>query len=130
MRDFIIRFWTNIAGRLVGPMQFRLVLQPAAAILFAVRAGIRDARAGHAPYLWALLVGARERRELLREAVTHVGRVFVLGLVMDAIYQAIELGTFYPGEAIVVATLLAIVPYIVLRGPIARLMRRVIKRRE
>jgi hypothetical protein len=106
-------------------MTFRLILQPTMAMLFAARAGMRDAKSGETPYLWAALVGARGRRELALEAWKDVGRVFILGLVMDAIYQFIELKWFYPIQALIVATLLAVVPYILIRGPVTRLIRRV-----
>jgi len=43
---------------------------------------------------------------------------------MDVIYQLLVLKTFYPGEAVIIAILLAFVPYLLLRGPIARVARR------
>jgi hypothetical protein len=46
---------------------------------------------------------------------------------MDLIYQAIVLRWFYPLQALIVAIVLALLPYILLRGPvnrIARLLRR------
>jgi hypothetical protein len=43
---------------------------------------------------------------------------------MDVIYQAIALKTFYPGEAVIVALTLAFLPYLLLRGPVARIARR------
>lgn len=43
---------------------------------------------------------------------------------MDAIYQYWEFKTFYPGEAVIIALSLAVVPYLILRGPIARIARR------
>ena len=42
---------------------------------------------------------------------------------MDVAYQLIEFKTFYPGEAAIVAVLLAFIPYLLLRGPFARLAR-------
>jgi hypothetical protein len=42
---------------------------------------------------------------------------------MDLVYQLIALKTFYPGEAVIVAIALAFFPYLLLRGPIARLAR-------
>ena len=42
---------------------------------------------------------------------------------MDVIYQLVVLKTFYPGEAVIVAIVLAFVPYLILRGPIARIAR-------
>jgi hypothetical protein len=49
------------------------------------------------------------------------GRIIVLGLVMDAAYQIVVLRTFYPGEAVIVALVLAFVPYVGTRGPVARI---------
>ena len=42
---------------------------------------------------------------------------------MDTVYQITVLKAFYPGEAAIVALLLAFVPYLLLRGPIARITR-------
>ncbi len=43
---------------------------------------------------------------------------------MDAIYQYKVFKTFYPDEAVIIALALAVVPYFILRGPIARIARR------
>ena len=45
-------------------------------------------------------------------------------------YQYLVLNTFYPGETLVVALLLAFVPYLLLRGPIERVARRWFARTE
>ena len=42
---------------------------------------------------------------------------------MDTIYQVIEFKTFYPVESVIVAIVLAFVPYVLLRGPFARIAR-------
>ena len=47
----------------------------------------------------------------------------LLGLAMDGIYQAIEFKTFHPAEAVIIALLLAFVPYLLLRGLFARAAR-------
>jgi hypothetical protein len=114
------RIWRNILDRPGGPMTFRFVLQPLMAAVAAVRDGFRDARTGQSPYLWTML-SRPERGGRLREGIVATGRIILLGLAMDAIYQAIVLKTFYPGEAVIVAILLAFVPYVLLRGPAARL---------
>jgi hypothetical protein len=43
---------------------------------------------------------------------------------MDAIYQFMVLRRFYLGEALVTAFLVAVLPYLLIRGPAARLARR------
>ena len=50
-------------------------------------------------------------------------RIILLGLVMDGIYQAIEFGTFHPAEAVIIALVLAFLPYLLLRGLFARAAR-------
>ena len=56
--------------------------------------------------------------------VVHgTARILLLAFAMDAIYQVIVLKTFYPGEMAIVAVLLAFIPYILLRGPFARIAR-------
>jgi hypothetical protein len=42
---------------------------------------------------------------------------------MDTTYQYLVLGKFYPGEALIVAFGLAFLPYLLIRGPVARFVR-------
>ena len=123
------RLWTDILERPGGPMTFRFILQPAMAALAALHDGIQDAREGRPPYLRALVTGPEERSEHLGEALISTARIILLGLGMDAIYQTTVLKTFYPGEMVIVALLLAFVPYLILRGPFARIARWWMKRR-
>src|ERR1700677_5246133 len=53
------RLWSDILDRPGGPMTFRFILQPAMAIIAALRDGVHDARTGHRPYVWALIHAAR-----------------------------------------------------------------------
>lgn len=121
MEDILSRIFENLAGRVSGPMKFRLVMQPLMAIIFAILDGRKDALEGRAPYFWALFTSPGRRRDMLRSGWKSVGKIFVIALVLDAVYQYIELTWFYPGEAMVVAFILAIVPYVLLRGPANRL---------
>jgi len=120
------RLWRDILDRPGGPMTFRFILQPAMAILAAARDGVRDARLGRRPYVWALIHGVRDpqgRSGRLWEGIIATGRVLILGVIMDIIYQWKVLGTFYPGQAAVIVILLAFVPYLLLRGPFERVAR-------
>jgi hypothetical protein len=53
-----------------------------------------------------------------------VWKVFIIALVLDVIYELIVYRWVYPGQAVIVATILAIVPYLLIRGPVTRVMRR------
>jgi Flp pilus assembly protein TadB len=105
-------------------MKFRLVLQPVMAIIFAARAAIKDAREGNPPYFWAMFTDATARRKLLQSGWKDVGKIFILAILIDAVYQFIVARWVYPGELVIVAIILAIVPYILVRGPLNRLLRR------
>lgn len=52
-----------------------------------------------------------------------VGTVFIVALIVDAIYQIVEHSGVFALELLITATLLALVPYIVLRDLIARAAR-------
>ena len=122
MEELLVRFFTNLIGRLHGPLTFRFLLQPTVAAIFAVRDGLRDAREGRRPYFWSIFFQGEARHDLLREGWRAVGRVLLLGVVMDLIYQLIVFRWVYPGEMIVVALLLAFGPYLLLRGPVNRVV--------
>jgi hypothetical protein len=118
------RLWKDILDRPGGPMTFRFILQPAMALIAALRDGIRDARIGRKPYFWSLIRGAPEgRTELLWRGIVSTARIIILGVVMDCVYQWLVFKTFYPGQAAVIAILLAFIPYLLLRGPFERIAR-------
>jgi hypothetical protein len=77
------------------------------ASVFAIVAGLQDARLGRPPYLWAVLTAPAHRASLIKEAWTGIGKVFLVAVLLDLIYQIIVLEV-YPGEALIVAALLAI----------------------
>ena len=118
------RIWHDLMERPDAPMRFRFILQPLMATIVAIRDGLKDARTGRSPYFWTMLGTPRERTRRLDEGLNATARIILLGLVMDAIYQSIVLRRFYPAEAVIVALLFAFVPYVIMRGPAARIARR------
>jgi hypothetical protein len=128
--DYLHRFWTEMIARSDGPMTFRFFLQPTMAFLVALRDGIKDARAGREQY-WTYLRHAQpeERKAAWRQGVTATTRILLLGVAMDVIYQLKVFGDFSrPLETLVIAILLAFVPYLLLRGPVTRIARRWLNR--
>lgn len=122
MEDFITRFFDNIGLKVDGPMKFRFIMQPIVSLIFAVKAGLRDSKSGHVPYLWGLISGKGERKDLFKEGWKDVGKLFVIALLLDIIAQIIILKTVYPLEAIITAFILAFIPYVIFRGLINRLI--------
>jgi hypothetical protein len=124
IQEILTRFWNQLIAQPSGPLAFRLVLQPIMASILAIIDGLKDARAGRPLYTWTILTDRAHRASYLREGLKRVTRVIIFALVMDAIYQFMVLRWFYPGEALVTAFVLAVLPYLLIRGPIARIARR------
>ena len=129
MDPLLHRVAIDISQGLHGPLKFRLIIQPTVATIIAIRAGLRDAREGRTPFTWALLSDKGHRREHLRHGWRDVSKVFITATIVDVIYQLIVSRSVHPLQALVVASLLALVPYLLLTGPIERLARRNAHRR-
>jgi hypothetical protein len=113
-----------LIGRTIGPMKFRLILQPAMASIFAILAGLKDAREGRPPYLWSIFTNPADRYNMLRHGWKDVRKVLIVAFVLDVGYQLIVFHWVFLGQALLVAFVLAIVPYVVIRGPVTRILRR------
>ncbi|MDM0079667.1 hypothetical protein QTI17_03590 [Variovorax sp. J31P179] len=122
--DFLTRTWADITSGRHAPLAFRFILQPAVAAFLAYRAGRRDALDGRPLYFMALVRDRTQRRALIREGWGHVSKVFIVAVVMDAIYQFVAMRWVYPGEALMVALVLAVVPYLLFRSLVNWMLRR------
>jgi hypothetical protein len=69
-----------------------------------------------------MLKNPNQRRELLRIGWKRIVKIFILAVILDVIYQIKVQHWFYPGETLIVAILLAIVPYLLVCGPINRII--------
>jgi predicted LPLAT superfamily acyltransferase len=130
LKDILTPHWDMLIGRVGGRMTFRLVMQPLVASFFAVRAGLKDAREGRPPYIWSVYFHPGKRRDLFREGWRDVSKVFLVAVALDVIYEIIEFRWVYPGQAVIVAIILAIVPYLLVRGPVNRLASKTAKFRN
>jgi hypothetical protein len=114
----------QLLGRSSGPMYFRLLIQPAVAITLAIRAGLRDTRENKPAFLWELLTNPAQRRQLLQSVWKDLGRIIIASFGIDIVYQLIVFKFFYPLQSVIVTVAIALLPYIMLRGPVTRLSRR------
>jgi hypothetical protein len=117
-------FVEGLLARVHGPMAFRFVIQPLVAIFFAVRDGLSDAKAGRKAYFWALFSEAKHRREMLSSGWRSIGKVFVVAGLLDLLFQSIVFGRLRLDGALWAGVILALVPYLAIRGPVGRLSRR------
>jgi len=129
MGDILERVWHNVLARTEGPMHFRFFIQPLVSLVFAVLAGLRDVKSGAAPYFKRFVSAEKgQRKAVAKETWTDVGRVFIMGITLDIIYQLVLIygmnlkSWFYPFESVLVAIGLAIVPYLLIRGPLNRIL--------
>src|SRR3984957_12374867 len=113
----------NFLARPNGSLSLRFYIQPTRASLLALRAGIEDARQGRKGYLWAIVMSPQRRLQLLHEGWRGAMTPFLLALALDCAYQIMTIRFVYPLELLFTATLLALVPYALLRGPFNRLAR-------
>jgi hypothetical protein len=118
------RFLADVIGRLHGPVTVRFYLQPALALLAAWKDGVRDARSGHKAFFWTALWDPSQERGRLREGLRATSHMALIGFVMEGIYQWRVFDQFYPGEAVMMVLLLAIIPYFVFRWVIEHVARR------
>jgi hypothetical protein len=123
MEEIWHRYIESLFARLDGPLHFRLIVQPTMAAIFAVIDGVKDAKLGRPPYFWTMVSNPAQRSELVKLGWKRIGKIFILAVILDVIYQLKVTHWVYPGETLTVAILLAIVPYLVLRGPINRFVR-------
>jgi len=86
--------WQNILGDLSVNGQFRLILQPAVAIILGIRLGLTE---------------ERRSKPSLRNALVPLG----VALVTDAILQALTLGWVRPVAVLLVGVLLVWLPFAV-----------------
>ncbi len=123
VEDLLTRVVENLIGRVSGPMKFRLLIQPLMSAVFAVRDGLRDAREERPPFFQAIFIHPDQRSDMLKDGWKSVGKIFILAIIIDLVEQLIFFRSFYPGEALLVAFILAFIPYLLIRGIVNRIAR-------
>ena len=114
------RLWHDLIEEPTQRMRFRFILQPLMAAFAAIRDGRKDVRTGRSPFLVTVLRNPQKRIERLDEGLNATARIILLGMVMDTVYQILVLKRFYPNEALIIALLLAFVPYVIIRELVVR----------
>jgi hypothetical protein len=122
--DELSRAIEQLFDRLDGPMYFRFIMQPIMAIIIAVRAGIRDARQNKPAFLSEVVSNPAGRRSLIHSAFKDLMMLLCVAVVLDTVYQFLVLKSFYFVQALIVTFVLGVVPYILFRGPIRRILRK------
>ncbi len=126
----IVRGVEQLLGRASGPLHLRLFLTPIVASIFAIRAGLKDAREGQPAFLLEFFTNPAERRRLAESGWRDIGKMIVAAFVVDTIYQVTVLRAFYIVQALILIVVIAIIPYCLIRGIANRVTRAVIQKAE
>lgn len=121
-QEFFAPIWQRLIGRIEGPLAPRVILQPTVAMIIAIYAGLRDAGESR-PTLWLRFINSATRSELPGQLWRDVGKVFIIAMALDVTYELIVFRRVFPGQVLLVAILLAVVPYLVWRDPVYWIMR-------
>ncbi len=122
MDEALSRAWHELIARDSGPLDIRLFLQPLVATIIAIRSGRRDAAARRPAFFWVIFHGAAGRRTVLQDILREVGKLFIVAAILDTVYQVLVLHWIYPLQTLIVATVLAVLPYLAVRGLTNRIL--------
>ena len=100
------RFMEDMVARLHGPGRLRFILQPITAIVIGARDGVKDARAGNPPFLWALLFRSGQRPRLVRNALASVRDLVAVAILLDIVSQLIIFRMVHSAAALVLGPIL------------------------
>ena len=79
---------------------------------------------GTTAYGWAIVTDPVRGRNLLQEGLKEITKVFLVAVVIDLIYEIIVFHSIYVGQSLIVTVAVALLPYVLIRGPINRIVRR------
>src|SRR3954454_16463869 len=91
MEETLTRAWNDLLARDSGPFHFRLFLQPLVATILAIRAGWADAGEGRPIFFWTLARDPAQIAIMLRNLWRIAGKVFLVAVALDIVYQLIVL---------------------------------------
>jgi hypothetical protein len=120
---FTDRFFQDILARLSGPGRLRFIMQPAVAVILGTLGGMKDARSGLPPFLWALVLHNEHRRGLLRSALMSTRNLLAVAILLELISQVLIFHEIRPGAALVIGPVLIGVPYALSRALSNRMWR-------
>lgn len=76
------------------------------------------------PNLWRIFFQHGLRRQTIASAWASLGKVMTIAFVLDCAFQFATARSIAVGEALIMAILLCALPYTLMRGPTARLLRK------
>jgi len=106
----------KVAARITGPMSFRFILQPLAALIIGFKAGRLDAKAGTPPFVMDIIFKPEDRKAAIGKAFHSLLTSFVIAVIIDAIVQYLIFHHINPLGALLIGFLMITIPYTLARG--------------
>src|SRR3954466_10490558 len=101
--DWLSRIFEELVARITsGPMQFRLIIQPAMALLLGIHDGLSDAKAGSPPFLWGLVFRRQDLKPSLAGALRRLRIPVILATLADMTVQYLMFHHVRPLTAVIV----------------------------
>ena len=119
-----LTFIDKLADRVTGPMNFRFIMQPLAAILLGIRDGKLDAKAGTPPFILDLFLTPHHRERHIKSALATLLRPIIISIILDAIAQYMIFKHINLAGAVAVGIFVMGVPYSLSRGITNRIVSR------
>ena len=123
-QEFFARVWEMLIGRVDGPFNFRLLVQPTVAAISQSVPDCETPARNRPPFSCGPSSQTCHSPRSTRQGWTDVGKVFIVAVILDLTYDLIVYRWVYPGQALIVAAVLAFIPYLMIRGPVTRIARR------
>jgi hypothetical protein len=130
MEEILARGWDHFVERSGGTMSLRFFIQPTISGFLGVRAGLKDAREGRPAFFWSLIKERGLRQKRIGQVSKDVRNVLILASILDITYQLIEFRAVYFLELVFTSLVLAVIPYLLIRGPINRIASWMFKKQE
>jgi hypothetical protein len=114
----------RIADRFTGPLHLRVILQPLVAIILGIKYGRSDFKKDHPPFFLDIISDKLNRNQKLKMAYRSILTPFLIGVVVDAIFQYIVFHKIHLYGTLLAGIVLIAIPYTLSRGFTNRILKR------
>lgn len=101
---------------ITGPLSFRFIVQPAVAMVLAIRDGRVDAKLHRKPFFWSIVSNPSQRMKSITNALHSVLSPIIIGICTDAVAQYMIFKHVRIVTAIFVGSVIISLPYVLVRG--------------
>ncbi|MCD4786213.1 MAG: hypothetical protein K8T10_20515 [Candidatus Eremiobacteraeota bacterium] len=112
----------KIVARIAGPLSFRFILQPLAAIALGIRDGLLDVKSGSPPYIIDLIFKSENRKRNILNGLKTLLKPVIISIILDILAQYLIFKQINLFDAAIVGIFIMGIPYSLARGIINRIV--------